>query len=218
VSRRGDADGRSAEPRHKDNAMDRRPAPAILVLLVGLAMLALSACSNDEPDPATGQQAAQITTAAGSAGAGASGAVKPCTTADLKADLTKQDFGDVALLTLTNAAKQACTLNGWADVRVLDPTGGPVDIPTTKVDQPGPPVEVVLEPQHSAFAGIKWKACDKRSASCQAGNGIEVVPPGGAGYVDVDLVGFPEPEKVNLTMASIQIGSLQPATQGVVAW
>jgi hypothetical protein len=32
------------------------------------------------------------------------------------------------------------------------------------------------------------------------------------------LEGFPAPERGDLTMASLRIGSIQPSRQGVVAW
>jgi hypothetical protein len=65
---------------------------------------------------------------------------------------------------------------------------------------------------------MKWTVCDKGDASCHVGNGLRVGPPESDRRVDAVLEEFPSPEKSGITMASLQVGSLQPSRQGVVAW
>ena len=191
----------------------RRLPPAALIALLGLA---LAACGSGTP----AAPAAPATTAGGAGGTGSGGtaAAAACATRDVKADLNYQPGGGKALLAVTNTSARPCSLNGWASVRLTDPTGGAARVPTTQVPQPGPPVAITLAPGRTAFAGVKWTVCDKAAGNCLAGNGFQVAPPGGSGSAAGDLLGFPPPEKVAIAMSALQVGTLQPSNQGVLVW
>ena len=205
----------------------RLPAAAVVGLL-GLALgLALAACGGSGKPaapaaPATTAAAAASATTAGAAGSGSgsggAGAVAACATKDVKADLNYQPGGGSALLAVTNTSAKPCSLNGWASVRLTDPAGEVAKVPTTRVPQPGPPEAFTLAPGRTAFAGVKWKVCDKAADGCLAGNGFQVAPPGGSGAADGNLLGFPPPEKVAIAMSALQVGTLQPSNQGVLLW
>jgi hypothetical protein len=204
-----------------------RPAAAAAGLLS--IDLLLAGCGGDEPaatvpsasqaptgtttapEPATGGTTAPAEAAAG-------GTAAACAPADVSADLTLQPGGTRGLLAVTNTSGSACQVSGSPGVRLLNPAAEPVPLRVSKVDQPGPAEPVVLEPGRTAFGGLKWTGCEKSAASCGAGNAIEVELPGASAWTGVELQGFPAPEKVAITMRSIQAGTLQPSNQGVVAW
>lgn len=157
--------------------------------------------------------------------AGTSGSVSAvaCTAADLAPTLTNQPdrasgTTRMALLQLTNSSDHPCRLRGWATVTLFDAANQPVRVPTSTVAQPGPAVPVDLPAGSTASAGIKWTACDKGDPNCPTGNGMRVGLPGAATVRAAELSGFPSAEKSDITMKTLQIGSIQPSTQGVVAW
>ena len=204
-----------------------RPAAAAAGLL-SIALL-LAGCGGGEPPPtapSASQAATGTTTAPGPATGGTTAPAEPaaggtaaaCAPADVSADLTLQPGGTRGLLAVTNTSGSACQVSGSPGVRLLNPAAEPVPLRVSKVDQPGPAEPVVLEPGRTAFGGLKWTGCEKSSASCGAGNAIEVELPGASAWTGVELQGFPAPEKVAITMRSIQVGTLQPSNQGVVAW
>ena len=204
-----------------------RPAAAAAGLL-SIALL-LAGCGGGEPPPtapSASQAATGTTTAPGPATGGTTAPAEPaadgtaaaCAPADVSADLTLQPGGTRGLLAVTNTSGSACQVSGSPGVRLLNPAAEPVPLRVSKVDQPGPAEPVVLEPGRTAFGGLKWTGCEKSSASCGADNAIEVELPGASAWTSVELQGFPAPEKVAITMRSIQVGTLQPSNQGVVAW
>ena len=208
-----------------------RPAAAAAGLL-SIALL-LAGCGGGEPPPTapsasqapTGTTTAPEPAGGGSTGgstdtteAAAGGTAAACAPADVSADLTLQPGGTRGLLAVTNTSGSACQVSGSPGVRLLNPAAEPVPLRVSKVDQPGPAEPVVLEPGRTAFGGLKWTGREKSSASCGAGNAIEVELPGASAWTGVELQGFPAPEKVAITMRSIQVGTLQPSNQGVVAW
>lgn len=151
------------------------------------------------------------------------GQVAPCTAADIKPTVIGQaqrtsGATRMAIVELTNASAHPCRLEGWASVTLVDAAGQLVQVPTVKVAQPGAPVPVDLAPGTSASAGIKWTACDKASADCPTGNGLQVGLPRSTSTRDAELSEFPAAEKSDITMKSLQLGSIQPSHQGVVAW
>jgi Protein of unknown function (DUF4232) len=198
--------------------------------LVLLSVLAACGDSGDSPAPtgAGATTAASVpATAAGGAtpakpsdGPGTSGAA--CTTKDVEVTITAQPGGSATtqrgLVAVTNTAKQPCTLNGWLTITLVNAADEPVGVPTETVEEPGPAEDVTIPPGTTAFAGIKWAACDKADADCGVGNTIRYDLRKSKTGPAAKLDGFPDAEKSGITMKSLQIGSLQPATQGVVAW
>lgn len=121
-----------------------------------------------------------------------------------------------AMVVVTNSGKQDCTAPGRFTIALVNAANESVDVPTKKVDQPGPAAEVEIKAGGSAFAGIKWIPCVKADAVCGVGNTLRFA------FEDstkaVTLEGFPAAERSGITMKSLQVGTLQPSNQGVVAW
>jgi hypothetical protein len=124
----------------------------------------------------------------------------------------------MAMVELTNVSAHSCRLEGWASVSLVNAAGERVQVPSVSVAQPGAPVPVDLPAGTSASAGIKWTACDKASADCPTGNGLQVGVSKSTSGTDAELSEFPAAEKSDITMKSLQIGTIQPSHQGVVAW
>ncbi|MEV4702236.1 DUF4232 domain-containing protein [Actinoplanes sp. NPDC049316] len=146
-----------------------------------------------------------------------------CRTRDLTAVVTWQPQGDTThthrgLVTLSNKKKNSCTVDGWAAISLVNAADEVVPVTTSQVNQPGKPVKITLKPGASAWAGIKWTACDKGDSSCGAGNTLRFNLEASTDGDVADLEGFPKPEDSDITMKRLQIGSLQPSNQGVVAW
>jgi hypothetical protein len=146
-----------------------------------------------------------------------------CRTRDLTAVVTWQPQGDTAqthrgMVTLANKTKNSCTVDGWAAISLVNAADEVVPVKTGQVNQPGKPVKITLKPGGGAFAGIKWTACDKGDSSCGAGNTLRFNLEASTDGDVAQLEDFPKPETSDITMKSLQIGSLQPSNQGVVAW
>ncbi|MFC0554519.1 DUF4232 domain-containing protein [Planotetraspora thailandica] len=151
------------------------------------------------------------------------GATPACTATDIKVTLTEQPQrreGDsrMALVHLTNASGRTCNVGGWPVITLANAADEAVAVPTKNVAQPGKSVPADLAPGGGAFAGIKWTICDKAAADCPAGNTIKVGLAKGGPLVAATLEGFPNPEQSGITFKSLQVGTIQPSNQGVVAW
>jgi len=139
-----------------------------------------------------------------------------------------------AMLNVRNVSKHDCVIGGRAAIRLVNAARGTAAVPTIGVSEPGEAIRFTLKPGGGAFQGIKWKACDKGDADCATGNTLQwkydnrltkqlnLTPKreseGKASGFPVQLSGFPAPERSGITMASLQIGTLQRSNQGVVAW
>ena len=156
------------------------------------------------------------------AGSGGSSEDGACRNDGLEVTVTLQpsrDDGAVrGLVAVTNKSDEPCHLEGRASISLTNAAGEVVDVPTKEVDEPGAAVPITLKPGTSAFQGIKWTSCDKGSSTCPAGNGLRFSVQGSTDGPPAELDGFPAPEKSNLTMKSLRLGTLQPIAQGVVAW
>jgi hypothetical protein len=213
------------------------PAIAAAVLFTGAACSATAA-------PAADQSAAPVTTATTAPASGSGGGAAPatrttaatktagattttagrrCRTTDLSATVTLQPEptgGSTrrALVTLTNTSRHPCVVDGWASISLVNAADEVVPVRTAEVRQPGAPVRTTLRTGRTAWAGIKWTSCDKGDASCGAGNTLRFTAPASTGAGVAHLDGFPRPETSDITMKNLQIGSLQPSSEGVVAW
>jgi hypothetical protein len=148
---------------------------------------------------------------------------RACRTADTSATITLQpDLSkgttQVALVQLTNKSKNNCAVNGRAAISLANAAGDTVDVPAKNVNEPGKAVRITLRPGTNAFEGIKWTTCDKGDASCGAGNSLRFNLDASTDGPFAKLSGFPNAEDSDITMKSLQIGTLQPSRQGVVAW
>lgn len=124
----------------------------------------------------------------------------------------------MALVQLTNASSRTCSVGGWPVITLVNAADEAVDVPTKKVAEPGESVPADLAPGTGAFAGIKWTICDKATADCPTGNTVKVGFAKGGPLVAATLEGFPNPERSGITFKSLQVGTVQPSNQGVVAW
>jgi len=216
-----------------------RSAVLTVPAIAAAVLLSSAACATGRPvaatpvagAPATGSSASQPTApASGKAGGAGTGTgkrtgttVAACRTGDVNVVVTFQPdrtsgTTHMAMVTLTNKTKTACAVDGWASISLVDAADEVVPVKTTRVDQPGAPVRTTLKPGTSAFAGIKWTACDKADASCGVGNTLRFNLQASTDGDVAELEGFPNPAASDITMKKLQLGSLQPSHQGVVAW
>jgi hypothetical protein len=156
-------------------------------------------------------------------GATGGAVVRSCRNSDVAVTVTMQDIvGESSsrrgLVQVTNRSKTSCRVQGHAAISLTDAAGETVKVPTRMVNQPGPAVRVTLRPGTTASEGIKWQACDKGSSSCGVGNGLSFNLQASTGGPAARLSGFPPGEASNLTMGALEVGTLQPSAQGVVAW
>jgi hypothetical protein len=77
---------------------------------------------------------------------------------------------------------------------------------------------MILRSGGGAFQGMKWQACDRGDGDCPVGNTLRGSLESSAEGVVATLDGFPDPNRSSITMSSLQLGTLQPSPQGVVAW
>ncbi|WFE29585.1 DUF4232 domain-containing protein [Solwaraspora sp. WMMD791] len=186
------------------------------------AALALAACGDPESgaQPPTGgppTAASADPTDAGSDAPG-DGGTAACASADLSVDVTIQDAG-LALLALTNSSSTPCQVDGWATLAFERADRSPVEVDQEQVEQPGPPLATELDPGESAFAGVKWATCEPALPDCAVVTTVLVGAPGDNATVVARVIGIDGNESVGeLPVADVQIGSIQPSTQGVVAW
>jgi hypothetical protein len=222
------SNARSAAPGQRLARLLAVAAPALLVFAVAgcdkVPAASASAASSSASVSASGGTASAAASPSARAGLSDNGGqLATCASGDIKADLIEQPqrltaTSDMAILLLTNVSARRCRLNGWATVTLGNAHGDRVPVPTQKVEQPGAPTVADVPPGGSAAAGIKWTLCDKSAEDCGVGNSLFVSLPDDSASVPANLAGFPNPEKSNITMKSLQIGSIQPSSQGVVAW
>ena len=203
---------------------------------VGLAgAVALTACGGGDPapvatpsasapvvfpsDPAPSLSSPVATVAPSTSPVATRPASKVCRNDDVSATVTFQPHfvsggTRLGLVALRNKSAGPCRVNGHVSISLTNAAGEVVQVPTKNVDEPGRAVPITLQPGTNAFEGIKWQLCDKGSADCPAGTGLRFNLQASTDGPDAKLSGFPQ----TFTMASLQIGTLQPSTQGVVAW
>ena len=149
------------------------------------------------------------------------GSTPGCLNKDINLSVTGQDVHDgyrTGLVHLANISDHTCKLQGNFAVALVNAANETVDVPTKFVNQPGKAVTVVIQRGGGAYAGIKWSVCDKNDDDCGVGNSLKWnLQSSGSGKF-AELAEFPAPEKHDLTMGSLQIGTIQPSHVGVVAW
>lgn len=205
-----------------------RPTRFLVAACLAPVVLALGACtggssgdaagtvSSTTGAPATaGTEPGPSVSATPAAGGGAAG----CAAKGLKAELTIQRAG-MAMLVLTNVGSSPCRVEGWVDLRLEGADGGVLKVSQQRVDEPGESVPADLDPGESAFAGIKWTTCDKSSQDCAVASTVRVGPAGAGDLVVAHLTGAEGGNQTvtELPLSAVQIGTVQPSRQGVVAW
>ncbi|MEV4704196.1 protein kinase domain-containing protein [Actinoplanes sp. NPDC049316] len=151
-------------------------------------------------------------------------AVRTCRNADTSVTVTAQSDNPTtsgtqkALVSVSNTSDASCRVDGRLTIRLYNAADEAVPVPTRGVNEPGEAVKMVLRPGGGAFQGIKWQACDKSDADCPTGNTLRgSLDPSSRGVV-ATLEGFPAAVDSDITMSSLQLGTLQPSPQGTVAW
>jgi hypothetical protein len=122
------------------------------------------------------------------------------------------------LVNVVNKSRTPCRVDGRAFFRLYNAADEQVDVPTSSVNEPGPAIDITLRSGGGVFEGVKWQACDRDDGDCPTGNTIRGSLVSSSQGVVADLEGFPAPEESRITMSSIQLGTLQPSREGVVAW
>jgi hypothetical protein len=221
--------------------MKHRPVRVAILaaVAVGVALTQQACSENTSPtaapasaDVPTLPSAASTPAPGGSASArpagtktGTKGAttVTVCRSSAMSADITFQPERTsgatrMALVALTNKSSKTCRVAGRAAISLTNAAGEVVGVPTREVGEPGTAVPITLKPGRTAFEGIKWTTCDKAASTCHVGNGMRFNLEASTDGPGARLIGFPAAEKSNITIKSLSIGTLQPSTQGVVAW
>ncbi|GAB2581357.1 hypothetical protein Aab01nite_58400 [Paractinoplanes abujensis] len=200
----------------------RTPSFRTLVLgavAAGLT-LGMQACANGTGDAAAAPGEPVAATKSAAASPHVPGA--PCTNVDVSVEITlqpaREDGAQRGLVAVTNKSDSDCGVNGRAAISLRNAAGEVVDVPVKNVNQPGAAVPTMLKAGSSAFQGIKWVPCDKGDAGCGTGNTLSFNLQASTDGPAAKLIDFPAPEQSAITMTSLQVGTLQPATQGVVAW
>jgi Protein of unknown function (DUF4232) len=198
----------------------RKLAGGCVVLLIAL----LAGCgSSQSAAPATTTTVAPTTTPAPTTRPApvkpTSARPVPPAVVAVRAELTMQG-GALGLLTLTNAGKQAVTVQGWPAVKFLDAANGTLPVPVLRVAVPGAGPSIRLAPGRTAFAGVTWVPGDKAETTTYVATTVRLTPPGTAAPVVVSVIGtdgrvsgYPE-----LDLKSVKVGTWQPASQGVLAF
>jgi hypothetical protein len=192
------------------------------IIAAAALLLTVTACSStadQDADDAAAPTSAAPAPAPVESSSGPVVAGDACTGADIRAEATVQKAG-VALLALTNASTGPCRLTGWPKLGLLAADGSALTVPVQEVEQPGPATPSDLDPGESAFAGIKWTACDKADSGCAVATTLTVAPEGGGSPVVATIVGIEGGGQTvtELPVSALTIGTIQPAAQGVVAW
>jgi hypothetical protein len=134
-------------------------------------------------------------------------------------DLTVQQDG-LGLLAVTNSSKTKETINGWPTLSYLNAADEPLSVPVKNVKIPGAAMPITLAPGQTAFAGVKWTDGDKGSTSTFVATTLKVTPPGASAPVVANVIGTDGKKQgyYEFDITSVQVGTLQPSTQGVLVF
>ncbi|HWC83051.1 MAG TPA: DUF4232 domain-containing protein [Pseudonocardiaceae bacterium] len=222
-------------------AIRRLVRPTLLVAGGALTIALTAACTGNSNASGTGSDnsatgavavASHSTPAAGSTAGNTAGNTIPAAnggqaltshsdgagqaTVSVKANMDPQQQPGDKILEVTNTGTGPLTLDGFPQLGFLAADNHALDVPTQQVDEPGPATSVTLQPGETAFAGVKLISGDKDDPSTQVATTTTLTVPGAA-PTNVTLtgddgqpIGYPE-----LDLKSVQVGSFQPAAQGV---
>lgn len=135
------------------------------------------------------------------------------------AEFTIQSPG-LALLTLTNIGKSTVTIQGCETLKWLGADNSPLPVPTHDVEVPGAGPSITLRPGTAAFAGVQYTLGDKANTNTFVATTVQLTPPHGTGVTTVDITGTDgQPVQApEFDITSVKLGTLQPATQGVLVF
>ncbi|MFC0434840.1 DUF4232 domain-containing protein [Kutzneria buriramensis] len=173
----------------------------------GLTAGSTAASTTTSTPPPTTTTATKATTSAQNVSSG---------NGKITADLNHQQGPGSEILAVTNKGTGPLTVNGWPALSFLNAANGSLAVPVNKVNQPGAASPITLQPGQSAFAGVKLIPGDKGANDTFVATTTNLALPGAPAVV-VNLIDdnghaseYPE-----LDLKSVQVGTFQPAMQGV---
>jgi hypothetical protein len=188
-------------------------ASAVLVSLAacGSGSSTSSSTTSSRPTTATQNQVAATPIT--------SDTTAPTVAGQYTVDLTIQQSG-LGLLSVVNNAKTKTTINGWPTLTFRNAANETLAVPVQKVDIPGAPTAITLQPGGGAFAGVKWTNGDKASDSTFVATTLEVTPPGATTPVVANVIGTDGKKQgyYEFDITSVQVGTMQPSTEGVLVF
>lgn len=181
------------------------------VLALVLAVSA-TACGASTPSPAPQSQAPTQASSTGSAAA--SDKREPT----VKVDLTMQGKPGLGLLAATNQSTAPITFQGWPKLTFTNLADEPAAIPVEQKLVPGEGPSITLQPGQTAFAGVQLDI-DNDANSIALGSMTAELPgivPTKVTFIGTD--GQPIADISKMKVSEAKVGTLQPATQGVLVF
>jgi hypothetical protein len=200
----------------------------VLPLLAGAMLVGLTACGSatGAAGSAPSSSATSITNAPATSTSNQVAAAPVTTTGTpnptpgtFSVDLTIQQDG-LGLLSVRNNGRTKATIDGWPTLTFLNAANETVAVPTKKVNIPGAAASITLAPGENAFAGVKWTDGDKASESTFVATTLKVTPPGSNAALVASVIGTDGKKQgyYEFDITSVQVGTLQPSTQGVLVF
>jgi hypothetical protein len=200
----------------------------VLPVLAGTVLVGIAACGSGTSASGSSTTTSATTTATAPATSTSNQVAAAPVTSNTKAaatsgqftvDLTIQQDG-LGLLAITNGGKTKATIDGWPTVTFLNAANETLTVPVNKVNIPGAATAITLAPGESAFAGVKWTDGDKASTSTFVATTIKVTPPGSTTPLVANVIGTDGKKQsyYEFDITSVQVGTLQPSTQGVLVF
>ena len=185
-----------------------------------LAACGTSASSSTTPSQTTTASAPVTTTSNQVADTPITSSSTAGTTAgQFTVDLTIQQSG-LGLLAITNSGRTPATVNGWPTLTFRNAANETVAVPVKKVNIPGTPTAITLQPGRTAFAGVTWTSGDKASAATFVATTLDVTAPGAKNEVPATVIGTDGKKQgyYEFDITSVQVGTVQPSTEGVLVF
>lgn len=193
----------------------------VLPALAGSVLIGLAACGSGSsaPSATTTANAPATTTSQNQVAAAPATGGAAATSGPFTANLTIQQDG-LGLLAVENNTSATATIDGWPTLSFLNAANEPVAVPVQKVSVPGAATAITLAPGESAFAGVKWTDGDKASTSTFVATTLKIAAPGSNTPVVADVIGTDGQKQsyYEFDITSVQVGTLQPSTQGVLVF
>lgn len=200
----------------------------ILPVLAGTVLVGLAACGSGTSASGSSTTTSATTTAsAPTTGTSNQVAAAPvtsntkagATSGQFTVDLTIQQDG-LGLLSVANKGKTKATIDGWPTLTFLNAANETLSVPTKKVNIPGAATSITLAPGENAFAGVKWTDGDKANSSTFVATTLKVTAPGSTTPVVANVIGTNGKNQsyYEFDITSVQVGTLQPTTQGVLVF
>lgn len=182
-----------------------------LTILAAALALGASACGSSAPAQSGGQATTTTATPTSSA---TSDKQAPA----VKAELTMQGKPGLGLLTATNQGTVPITFQGWPKLAFTNPANQPAAIPVEQKLVPGEGPSITLQPGQTAFAGVKLDV--ENDAGSFAINEMTVELPGTvpAKVTFIGTDGRPIADLTTLKVSEAEVGTMQPAAQGVTVF